>query len=259
MSVVFAERAPSREEIERFRPILSTYQDGTGGDRGGSLPGWRDYERAVAAAFNGRAVESKFIFDVLLPVPGEEGTFYGLACKKRGQLSAVTRKGTVSIEVANAAGEFWDAVKASGIDETTYDRFPVETAQAVLGCVESWHQAVDIKAGSLIRTNQSYYLVLQWHPSTLTYQLFQYPIGLPNVADFHWEISGRRLLGTRGGGTVFEWFAHSGGQLKYYPQVTEAVWRSEPFGLEPLPQDLESGLKAKAAAYFPAAWAAVSN
>jgi hypothetical protein len=50
-------------------------------------PGWRDFERSVAAAFNGRAQESKAIFDVLLPDPLRKGIYFGLSCKMRDELA----------------------------------------------------------------------------------------------------------------------------------------------------------------------------
>lgn len=52
----------SVQEVEKLRLILSTYQDGTGmlaASDGLTLPGWRDFERAVAATLGGIARESK--------------------------------------------------------------------------------------------------------------------------------------------------------------------------------------------------------
>src|SRR5690348_17258987 len=61
--------SPTPPQIEKLRLILSTYQDGTGMliSNGRNLPGWRDFERAVAIAFNGKAQESKHVFDVIVP------------------------------------------------------------------------------------------------------------------------------------------------------------------------------------------------
>ena len=62
-------RTPTKNEVERIRLILSTYQDGSGmlHQKGGStLPGWRDFERTVAIVFGGEAQENKDIFDVLI-------------------------------------------------------------------------------------------------------------------------------------------------------------------------------------------------
>ena len=51
-----------------------------------------------------------------------------------------------------------------------------------------------------------------------------------------------------------EWYGGSGGQLKFYPFAKDARWQSERFMLEPL-LDVEHGILAKAAAYFPKQWA----
>ena len=71
MQYTFTGTPPTPGQIEKLRLILSTYQDGTGQliyEPHTSLPGWRDFERSVALAFEGIAQESKAIFDVLVPV-----------------------------------------------------------------------------------------------------------------------------------------------------------------------------------------------
>ncbi len=55
MLTPFIERPPTKSEFERLRLILSTYQDGTGMEAKGTLPGWRDFERAIEATFHGYA------------------------------------------------------------------------------------------------------------------------------------------------------------------------------------------------------------
>ena len=88
MTVAFAERTPTDEEFQRFRLILSTYQDGTGmlADKNGrTLPGWRD-ERTVALFNAAYAVQNKDIFaelasqncrhcpgTIATPCPGQSG------------------------------------------------------------------------------------------------------------------------------------------------------------------------------------------
>ena len=54
-----------------------------------SKPGWRDFERAVAAALGGappkgEAQEGKNVFDVA--VPTGSGLYKGISCKMRGEL-----------------------------------------------------------------------------------------------------------------------------------------------------------------------------
>lgn len=100
MNLPFVDRKPNSQEIERFRLILSTYQDGTGmlkdGDR--TLPGWRDFERSVAIAFDGQGLESKWIYDVLLPIKSSTGAYYGISCKMRGMLGTVEKQKRVTID-----------------------------------------------------------------------------------------------------------------------------------------------------------------
>lgn len=255
MSVPFVERPPTNQEVERLRLILSTYQDGSGMLDEGKLPGWRDFERSVAAAFNGQASESKHVYDVLLPVPETNGeNFYGIDCKMRSTLSTVERRGYVTIEVSNASGEFWDAVKERGIIQNNYANHPREVAEAVLNCVESWHELESVSNGGKIIIDKSYYLVLQWNKRAGEFQLFQYPAMLPDVDSLEWMVNGRRLIGLDGEHTLIEWYGLSGGQLKYYPLKSNALWFSDKFKLEPLPDDIESSLGAKAATYFPNAW-----
>jgi len=97
------DRPPTEREVERLRLILSTYQDGTGMlqvENSMTLPGWRDFERAVALAFNGEAQESKAIFDVLLSREDRPDVKYGLSCKMRRELNKIERTGRVSLELS---------------------------------------------------------------------------------------------------------------------------------------------------------------
>ena len=66
----------TEQEVEKIRLLLSVYQDGSGMlalDNGLSIPGWRDFERAVAAALGGKppkgeGQEGKNVFDVSIPI-----------------------------------------------------------------------------------------------------------------------------------------------------------------------------------------------
>lgn len=56
-------------EFEVLRLVLSSYRDGSGQvvrPNVGSMPGFRDYERALAAVLRARAPENKGIFDVIV-------------------------------------------------------------------------------------------------------------------------------------------------------------------------------------------------
>jgi hypothetical protein len=76
----------------------------------------------------------------------------------------------------------------------------------------------------------------------------------PTVARRGAQTPARRINGDDELGTLFEWYGESGGQLKYYPLASSALWASEQFRLEPL-RETEYGVLAKATAYFPELWA----
>jgi hypothetical protein len=263
LSQVLVDRPPTEREVEKLRLILSTYQDGTGmlqiEDRM-TLPGWRDFERAVALAFNGEAQESKSIFDVLLLSEDRPNVRYGLSCKMRRELNKLKRTGRVSIELSNSAGQFWDYLKTKDINQSTYRNKPLAVGVSLIEVVERWHQAVSITRGGVVDLNKSFYLVLSWNQARI-YQLHQFPLTMPNAFELNWRFpakkggdEGRRLAAYDESGVIFEWYGESGGQLKYYPPASSAIWSSDSFQLEPL-ADIEYGIVKKAAAYFPHKWA----
>jgi len=259
---------PTGAELERFRLILSTYQDGSGQqslNNGRTLPGWRDFERCVAVSFGGDAQESKFIFDVLIPDPKREAINFGISCKMRRTLNDTKRTGRVTLELSNSSGKFWDRLGKMGINQQNYKDVPLEVAQVLLAQEKEWYEEVGLDAGGKVDLSRSFYLVLSWNPQG-EYQLLKFTLALPRVSTLRWDFPpvikngqeqiGRRLRGQDKTGTLFEWYGESGGQLKYYPLVEKALWRSDIFHLESLPVDWNEkhGLITKAKDYFPELW-----
>ncbi len=264
MPLALVDRPPTPGEIEKLRLVLSTYQDGSGQLEEGTLPGWRDFERAVAAVFGGKAQESKYIFDVLLSDPQRPEVQYGLACKMRRELDRVARDGRVTIELSNSAGEFWRHLSASGIDPVNYRDRPNDVGAALIDLVNQWHLRVSLNQGGTVDLERSSYLVLSWNRAGW-YQLHQFSLALPDPATLKWRCpvksakgvdqTARRITGEDATGILFEWYGESGGQLKYYPLAENAQWASERFRLEPLTNlGREYSILTKAAQYFPQLW-----
>jgi hypothetical protein len=264
MSQAFVDRHPNPDEIEKLRLLLSTYQDGSGmlSMNTVTLPGWRDFERSVALAFNGTAQESKFIFDVLLQHPANHTVYYGLSCKMRKELRKLNLKHRASMELSNSSGKFWQHLARYDINQANYLDRPTEVGMALIELVNSWHYESHIE-GRLIDLKHSFYLVLSWDQSSGWYQLHQFPLQLPNPQSLVWsnpqakDKPSRRIIGKDENGVVLEWYGESGGQLKYYPLVDQAIWVSEPFKLEPLPELIQNIVLDKAARYFPNLWAKI--
>ena len=265
MSIPFVNRPPTDTEFEKFRLILSTFQDGSGqiARLGRTLPGWRDFERTVAVAFDGVAVESKAVFDVLVPDPNRPGVQFGISCKMRGLLKDMLKKGRLTLEISNALNDFWTAIGVYGLHQGNYQTAPNDAGKAIIDLVESWKLAEALEQGGKIDVAKSSYLVLSWDEKTGKYHLGQLPLKLPPPENFSWVVEGKRLKATLSDGkkdrVVFEWYGHAGGQLKYYPLVEECLWTSKLFELEPLPSTnpMSQVVIAKAIQYFPDCWKAI--
>lgn len=269
--VPLADRPPSQSELEKFRLIFSTYQDGTGmlaHADGRTLPGWRDFERSLALALGGTPSESKDIFDVRLPDPARNRVFYGVSCKMRRELSGIDRRGRATIELSNSARKFWDRLKAIGIDQGNYKQAPEDVGRALIELVTEWHLLASVEQGGNVDLSKSCYLTLSWNKEGL-YQLHQFSLALPDPDELTWlfptynrsgqTMVANHLKGNDSQGGLFDWYGESGGQLKYYPLVSNAIWKSPRFTLEPLPANRQHGLLHKAGSYFPRQWAAAQE
>lgn len=259
MALSLVHQFPSPHEIERLRLTLSTFQDGTGQliqPDGTTLPGWRDFERAVGLTFQGVVQESKAIFDVLLWDSVNTNMAYGISCKMRGTLNDTNRTGRVTIELSNSAGKFWQALAQLHINQENYKAYPEQVGQTLVALIQSWHQAVSLEHGGHIDLSKSSYLTLSWNKSG-QYQLHQFPLMLPHE-NIRWVFpeGEARLVGYDEYGKLYEWYGESGGQLKYYPLIGSSLWHSPVFILEPLPStENPYGLLTKVKSYFPELWA----
>ena len=256
----FAHRDPTEGELEMFRLLLSTFQDGSGqlSASSGTLPGWRDYERTIAEITGGIAPENKGIFDVLVPDADPPAQYVGLSGKMRKELRRIDRDGRVTIELSNSARKMWEALGEYGITAVDYRGRAKEVGTILVNLVEQWHSAASTYKGHAVDTARSCYLALMWHQSTVRYQLFKFPLMLPDPSELNWYFTtlGKGHLNgdDSSGGRVFEWYGESGGQLKYYPLSSGATWKSPAFYLEQLPTEANRPLSEKAQSYFPELW-----
>jgi hypothetical protein len=177
----------------------------------------------------------------------------------RRTLKSTAKTGRVTVELSNSSGKFWDQLKSHGLTEENYIDYPQQAGELLINLVESWHYEVSIANEGNIDLSKSFYLLMQWDKSG-EYQLYQLSLKLPNPTALTWQVIGKRLVGNDQHGRFFEWFGFSGGQLKYYPLVENAIWKSDVFRLEPLPpSELGYGFLRKVVEYFPELWQNVSE
>lgn len=239
--LAFRDRPPNDAEFQRIRLTLSTYRDGSGQlvTVKGSQPGWRDFERAIAAALRGRTTENKGIFDVEIDAQG--ALPYGLSLK-----TSKSRPRQVLMELSNSLAKFWARLNDLDIDPA---ETPADAGLALLALVEEWHEEV----ADRIDLENSCYLVLTHNAGYDEWQLFWYGLEfVPDPRELTWNHGGKRIAGFTDDGTlIWEWYGWSGGQLKYYPLITAARWASPIFALEE--PKLENPAD-KAVRYWPDEW-----
>ena len=231
--------------------------------QGVTLPGWRDFERAVALSLGGIPSENKDIMDVRLPDPRREGVFFGISCKMRRELHRVRRDGRVTIELTNAARAFQNRLSEDGINLENFRSHPKKAGIAVVNLVRAWHTSASVEDGGDVDLEGSCYLTLMWDARG-EYKLHQFNINLPDPNDLDWNCPlvtrkgaqeiGNHISASDEHGTIFEWYGQSGGQLKYYPHVDNSIWASDTFTLESLPPNTPHGLLSKARQYYPEQW-----
>jgi hypothetical protein len=276
MSVPFATRNPTRDEVERLRLVLSTFRDGSGMIAAGNetFPGWRDFERAIAAVLHGKAPEAKGIFDVVVPSSERPLVDYGLSIKSKALtgksgLTNLAKDGRVYMELANSPAKFFAELGKVGFKEADFSKKKraQEVGEIVLAAISSWHdESARIHHDSYARTldlKLSRFLVLsyclpkgaenkdqyQWHSFDL-----RFPQGIA------WKYATHRCL--RGFDpahpkeALFDFYLLSGGQLKYYPRASSAVFSSNVFTLAE-PRRISATLRA--ARMYPREWIAAGG
>src|SRR5262249_31688106 len=95
-------------------------------------------------------------------------------------------------------------------------------------------------------------VVLTHDRSKILFELFLFPLRLPQPDELTWEIRGKAIVGRDNlGGALIEFYPFSGGQVKFYPRGNDATWRSGLFRLDPAPP---TTLLSRAAEYWPELW-----
>lgn len=276
MSALFS-RPPNPVELTRFKLTLSAYQDGRGmlfdKERGVYLPGWRDFERVVTDVFQGICLESKHVFDVLIPSPDVPTMYVGISCK-----TAAAPKGhklheelQVRMELSNANAQFKAELARHGInaDAGEWSTDAARTAAVLIGLIHSWHHSSLVNLKGAVGTDgksafdcsqrvkqvdldRSMYLTL-FYDQFGHYRLDSFDLTLPDPNLLTWSHSNRNIQGRdRNGRLILEWYPGSGGQLKYYPLFDQARWSSDIFTLQDPPCRVRPS--ELAASYYQGEW-----
>lgn len=254
------DRPFTTDEVEQVRLLLSTFRDGSGQRlkvAGGYMPDYLAFERVTAAVLGGDTNEDKGIFDVAVPRP--RASQWGVSCKMTAKQPVKNK--TWFMELSNSAKKLTDAQEELGIDWRTH---PELAGPNLIETVRSWHDAVR----DFYDVDASKYLLITHDRSWKTFQMACFDIDAIEsdlAGDIEWVVEGgsaRNPSSVAGyiehpdpsiekPHRLWQWFARSGGQLKFYPPLGWEEWKTEPFELETCQV---KDLKAKVDEYWPGAW-----
>lgn len=267
MGLPFATRAPTCEEVNLLRLMLSTFKDGSGNETesdGTTRAGWREIERCIADWLNGLGGENKAIFDVIAPDSLNPSVCYGYSVKSKQLSNSMFDKlpigARVYMEIANSPAKFWAEIKRlHGLEEADFrnQKHPSEIGDSVLSLVMKWHQEGKAlfeshNKNTTLDLEHSCYLCVSYSkdtPSNRRYQIHSF--GLQYPKDITWKYTSDSCLSAYDtlGEKLIDWYGVSGGQLKYYPKANAAIFSTNVFKLLPPPKQLS--IKDKARIHFP--------
>ena len=240
-----------------MRLLLSTFRDGSGQRvKAGFMPDFLAFERVTAYVLGGSTNEDKGIFDV--EVPGGTGCrAWGVSCK---MASAQPQKNACwFMELSNSAKYLTDALTTK---EIHWPSDPEAAGPILVATVGSWHE----KVRNAYDVAASKYLLLTHDSRWSTFEIASFDINVltrVSAVDIKWVTEGRAAAAgrpssvagyidsDRGSHRLWQWYANSGGQLKFYPPLGWEEWRTGEFKLaEPPVRDM----KEKVSEYWPGAW-----
>jgi len=257
MSQPFLSANPTEDQLRALIKYLSTFRDGSGNIREDdpektTRADSRQIERSLAELFGVKPPESKSYYDFAVEINKGGGVVISAASVKSKELeklrdfrNAKTRKTLRAyLEIANASAKDWKLCQEAGLTENQFrqhkhaDRFgevilkrqSIERALAEAKIQQqrkhSAHRVVDADA--------SVFLSVLYSPMDKDYQrdylVSSYPIVLPKPIS--WEFRSKALVGLdKHGGVLYEWYALSGSQFKYYPLISDRRYGSGLFQL----------------------------
>lgn len=265
----FILNSPSPSDIERLRLLISVFRDGTGNQRetaSTSRADWRQLERCVAEYVGAIGGEDKQIFDVIAPNKSNNKLFYGLSVKSK-QLpikgfDLLRSTGRVYMEIANSPAKFWDVLNEElslREDDFRSQKYAEKIGNCILDTVERWHlegksNFEKTNANSTLDIASSFYFCISLSQPVdgveTRFRVDTFELKYPK--NLIWKYKSSKCLSgfdpSNPSESVVDWYALSGGQLKYYPKAADAKFRSPEFTLH-TPEILS--ITARAKLYWP--------
>jgi hypothetical protein len=259
---------PKPDELKLLKKFIATYRDGTGGNReldGSSRADSRQLERCFAELLHGTTSENKAFYDFVVEFNEGGGIAVrgaSLKSKEIADIASYKPNSTTTrahLELSNSSAKDWKACREEGLTEANFlshmhaNKFgEVILQRQTTQRLESEAAYLKKRKGtglSFIQDECVYISVLyspgknkgerQWIVST-------FKASLPQPAS--WGFQGKALVGYEtNGDRLYEWYALSGSQFKYYPKLATRLYGTSLFTV---PRPSVETLRAKSERLF---------
>lgn len=265
MERAFLTRSPTAGELALLKKFLATYRDGTGGNResdGSSRADSRQIERCFAELLHGRTTESKAFYDFVVESNESGGIAVrgaSIKLKQVAKLRDYTKQKTTMrsyLELSNSSAKDWALCKDHGLSEADFEahRHPEKFGDVILARQQQERQASE-QATIAGQPNKSFvsrdcvFISVLYLPALKgerSWLVSTFAVQLPKPAA--WAFAGKALVGRDAdGANLYEWYALSGSQFKYYPKLGSRLNGTDLFEV---PKPTVETLRAKAARLF---------
>jgi len=236
-------RIQNHKDINQLAVLLSTFTDGSGqlksiSKKYNSLPGWLDIERTCAEFFNGKTLEKKDVFDVVIP---KENKMIGVSIKTKCVGTPLKLfnldNGQLYLELTNSSATIWNELKQHNLQESDFGN---NSKATIIGSklVEIANKIQSKSTVEKIDFDESRHIVFSYSKPTNKDPSIFYKIHVLKMninEELVWKFSSDKCLrGSLGDKTIVDWYGLSGGQLKYYPLASNSTHTSPVFSLFPL-------------------------
>ncbi|SHF53439.1 hypothetical protein [Flavisolibacter ginsengisoli] len=262
MSVPYVTCAPTEKDVKKLILLMSVFGDGSGQERdsSGTRAGWKDLERVISELLGGSTLEKKQVFDVIVDQTLTGGNKYGISLKTKclgteSKIQNLQTNGRVYMELTNSPAKLWAPLKAMGIHESDFGiKNDQEIGNSILHTVHNWYLSYCLTFN--IELKNSVHITISYgegKKGSRLYQAHSFPLGFPD--GIIWKFKSNKCL--RGydpafpDEVLFDWYGLSGGQLKYYPRASTALYSSSVFRL--LSPDILT-ITEKSRVYWPQEW-----
>lgn len=249
MHRAFLTGAPKSGELTLLKKFIGTYRDGSGGNResdGSTRADSRQLERCFAELLHGRTTENKAFYDFVVEFNEGGGIAVRGASIKSKEITSLREYPhqqmtmRAHLELSNSSARDWRLCEENGLTQAKFraQESAEEFGRVILQRQQLERQASEAsylkkRSGNNISfvTDQCVYISILYSPELhgeRSWLVSTFNATLPSPAS--WSFSGSALIGLdQDGARLYEWYAMSGSQFKYYPKLADRLFGTELF------------------------------